>query len=142
MFICSCSESSTTLNSQDYDDRTERVDVLKKEIVSASDFADAEFSLFNVNGFSDGNTFLPGASSWNYEFAVKVDTSDLDLWIEGMTLVDSSSYNLSWTLDVTGKRTAAWSTTGKPEIYRRGGEDVVVIVYRVDGIVFKEISNL
>lgn len=140
-FIWSCTGSNTTLNSLDYDDPIERIEILKNEIVSSSDFADAEFRLFNVNGFSDGSRGVPGASSWNYEFGIKVDTSDLDKWTEGMTQVDSANYNLEWTIQITGERKAQWSTVGEPEIFRRGAEDVIVILYRDEGIVFKRIAN-
>ncbi len=140
-FIYSCTGSNTTINSQDYDDPVDRVEILKNKIVSSSDFTDAEFSLFNVNGFSDGRTTVPGASSWNYEFGIKVDTADIDNWTEGMSRGDSANYNLSWTIDVTGKRSTSWTTLSEPEIYQRGEEDVIVILYRNEGIVFKRISN-
>ncbi|NRA12803.1 MAG: hypothetical protein HRT57_12670 [Crocinitomicaceae bacterium] len=63
--LSSCSDSSR-LDSDNYETKEERVEVLKKEIKSFSEFENAEFKLFNVNGFSNSRTTVPGASSWDY----------------------------------------------------------------------------
>ena len=52
--LISCFDSSTenNLDSDHFSTKTERVAVLKKEIKPYSEFHDAAFELFNVNGFT------------------------------------------------------------------------------------------
>jgi hypothetical protein len=72
--IISCSTDSTTrLDSDDCENKKDRIDRLKMEIRSFSDYQDAEFELFNVNGFHHQRMSVPGASSCDYKFAVRVD---------------------------------------------------------------------
>jgi len=61
---CSSCDSNSTLDSDGYESKAERVETLTREINPFSDLEDAEFELFNVNGFQDQQTsFPPGASS-------------------------------------------------------------------------------
>jgi hypothetical protein len=142
--LCSCSETSNSnkLDSDDYNTKEERIEVLKKEIKSFSEFENAEFELFNVNGFSNSRTTLPGASSWDYKFAIKVKPSDIDKWTDGMVLVDSGNYDDSWLKKLIQKRTNDWRTVSEPEIYTRKGDDVIMVVYKTEGKIFKRVVNL
>lgn len=72
LMLIGCSKASELkeLDSDDFKTKEKRVDVLKKEIKYPSDFEDAEFELFNVNGFSNTRTGIPGASSWDYKFVL------------------------------------------------------------------------
>jgi hypothetical protein len=85
--ICSCSEN-TRLDSDGISTAEERVKILKEVIRSFSDIKDAEFELFNVNGFGTGGWSIPGGSSSDYKFVVKIDTTDISKWREGMTKFD------------------------------------------------------
>ena len=130
------------MDSDDYNSKEERVEVLKNEIKSFSEFENAEFELFNVNGFSNSRTTVPGASSWNYEFAIKVNPSDLDKWTDGMIITDSSGYEDSWETKIIQERADDWRTDSEPEYYTRKGDDVIMVVYRDEGIIFKSVVNL
>lgn len=136
---CGEQEESNTLDSARYPSKVERITVLKNEIVVKSDIQDAEFHLFNVNGFSNSRTVLPGASSWNYTFAIKVDTQDVDKWLAGMTPVKSLDSNTDWARELVKAKSTGWVTNGSPEIYIREGYEVQLIVYRNEGIIFKRI---
>ncbi len=46
MIFSNCSNSNTKLESREYASKEERVEILKKVIVSKSKFIDAEFELF------------------------------------------------------------------------------------------------
>jgi len=140
-FLCGCSGSSTTsrLDSDDYSSKSERVEALKKEINESSDFDNAEFELFNVNGFSNSRASVPGASSWDYKYVVLVNPSDVDKWIKGMTPIGSAKYDLSWTSQIIQQRSSDWLTSGEPELYIRSGEDNVLVLYRNKGIIFRRI---
>jgi len=137
--LSSCSETS---DSNDYNPKEDRVKVLKKEIKSFSEFENAEFELFNVNGFSNSRTTLPGASSWNYKFVIKVNPTDVDKWTEGMILIDSDEYDDSWMKKIIQERANEWRTDSEPEYYTRKGNDVMMIVFRPEGIIFKSVVNL
>ncbi|AXT50885.1 hypothetical protein D1818_08625 [Aquimarina sp. BL5] len=142
----SCFDSSTLksnkLDSDDYESKTERVEILRNEIKSFSDFKNAEFELFNVNGFSNSRTTLPGASSWDYKFVIKIDSSDIKKWTEGMIKTIPEDHDDKWMKEIIEKRRMEWQTTSDPEKYTRNGDNVVMIVYRSEAIIFKRVVNL
>lgn len=135
----SCKESPRQLSSKDFTSKKERVEILKKEIISKSEFQDAEFELFNVNGFSDGSTMIPGASYWDYKFVVKVNQTDIDKWTAEMLKVELENYDISWTTAIIEKRKTEWIVNNIPEFYTRKNNDVTLIVYRAEGIIFKRV---
>lgn len=139
----SCYESkrSNYLDSDDFNSREKRVEVLKNEIKSYSDFEDSAFELFNVNGFSNSRTIVPGASSWDYKFVIKVTPSDIDKWTEGMIKTEAGDYNGDWMDKVIEKRNSEWKTESQPEFYTRKGDNVAMIVYRSEGIIFKRVIH-
>jgi hypothetical protein len=94
MLRCSGTTQHNHLTSNRFNNQKERVEALKKAIAPPSELDDAEFDLFNVNGFSGNRTMVPGASSWNYEFAVKVKSTDLDKWTKGLMKIEHVSYDL------------------------------------------------
>ncbi|WP_299246716.1 hypothetical protein [uncultured Aquimarina sp.] len=142
----SCFDSSTSssnkLDSDDYDSKEERVEILRNQIKSFSEFENAEFELFNVNGFSNSRTTLPGASSWDYKFVIKIDPSDIKKWTEGMIQTIPEDHDDKWMKEIIEKRRMEWQTTSDPEKYTRNGDNVVMIVYRSEGIIFKRVVNL
>ncbi|WP_299314400.1 hypothetical protein [uncultured Aquimarina sp.] len=146
--LSSCFNSSNSksnlnkLNSDNYDSKVERVAILKNEIKYFSDFENAEFELFNVNGFSNSRTTIPGASSWDYKFIVKVDPSDIDKWTNGMMRMKPEYHDDQWMKDIIEKRKIDWKTASDPEIYTRNGDNVVMVVYRLEGIIFKRVIDL
>jgi hypothetical protein len=140
----SCSETanSNKLDSDNYNTKDERIEILKKEIKSFSEIENAEFELFNVNGFSNSRTTVPGASSWDYKFAIRINPLDVDKWTNGMISIDSVDYNDSWMEMIIKVRAEDWRTESEPEIYTRKGDNVMMFVYRNEGILFKSVVNL
>lgn len=134
--------NSNTLDSDDYDSRAERVAILKNEIKSFSDFENTAFELFNVNGFSNSRPTLPGASSWDYKFVIKVNSSDVDAWTEGMTKTIPEYHDDAWMKKIIEATKTEWQTASDPEIYTRQGDNVTMVVYRSEGIIYKRIINL
>ena len=104
--LISCFDSSTenNLDSDHFSTKTERVAVLKKEIKPYSEFHDAAFELYNVNGFSNSRSGLPGASSLDYKFAVKIQASDIDKWTQGFSLFEPQSIDTVWTHKIVEKK--------------------------------------
>jgi hypothetical protein len=135
----SCKESLRQLSSKDFISKKVRVEILKKEIISKSEFQDAEFELFNVNGFSDGWTMISGASYWDYKFVVKVNQADIDKWTAEMLKVELENYDISWTTTIIEKRKTEWIINSIPEFYTRKNSDVTLLVYRAEGIIFKRV---
>jgi|TARA_R100000789_G_C2886039_1_gene116009 hypothetical protein len=138
---CTDSKNINQLDSDDFVTKTERIKALKTEIKSQSEFNDAEFELFNVNGFSKSRESVPGASSLDYRFVIKVKNSDIEKWTEGMTKIDLPDENINWTKDIIEKRKNEWSTKSLPEFYNREKSNVLLIVYRDAGIIYKRVIN-
>ena len=141
--IISCLDLNTenNLDSDRFSTKTERIAVLKKEIKPYSEFHDAAFELFNVNGFSDSRSSVPGASSFDYKFAIKIKASDIDKWTQGFSVFKPQSIDTAWINKIVEKQKDQWSTQGKPEFYKRPNDDVMVIVYRDEGILFKRVRG-
>jgi hypothetical protein len=142
IFTCASCNSHTKdshLDSDDFENQKVRVEVLKDKIKSFSEIIDAEFELFNVNGFSNDRTLVPGGSSWDYKFAIRIDISDIDLWTQGMTLVELKNYDNRWSTEIIAQRMENWKTYAKPKYYVREGSDVTLLVYENEGIIFKRV---
>src|SRR5690606_4809241 len=132
-------KDSNQIDSDEYKTKVERIEVLKNEIKAQSEFNNAEFELFNVNGFSNSRETVPGTSSLDYKFVVKVDTSDIGKWTKEMMKLKSTTENINWTEEITEKRKDEWSTKSHPEFYSRENNNVTMIVYRTEGIIFKRV---
>ncbi|MDB4293338.1 hypothetical protein N9954_08020 [Maribacter sp.] len=136
---CAESKDSRQLDSDEFETKEERIAALKNEIIFQSDFDNAEFELFNVNGFSNSRASLPGASSWDYKFAIKVNPADIDNWTKGMSKGKPTDYNFVWTKEIVKERAPEWTTNSQPEFYTRKGDNVTMLIYRFEGILFKRI---
>jgi hypothetical protein len=140
----SCSSSDTKftkLDSDEYESRVDRIEILRKEVKYFSDFHDAEFELFNVNGFRNQRTSTPGLSSWDYKFVVKIDTINISKWTNGMKAAKSTDFDDNWTKEITRKRKQNWETISEPQYFIRDGENVTMLVYLKEGIIFKRVTN-
>ncbi len=139
MVFSNCSNSNAKLESHKYASKKERVETLKKVIISKSEFTDAEFELFNVNGFSNNSISIPGTSSVDYKFVIKVKKSAIDKWTAGMTKFEPDKMNIDWMKKMVEIRADQWITKSKPEFYKRQNENVIMIVFRNEGIIYKRI---
>lgn len=138
---CTTSNSTSTyLDSNDFENKADRIEKLEMEIICFSDILDAEFDLFNVNGFHNQRNLGTGASSWDYKFAIKVDTINIPKWTLGMTEVELTNEDENWTKEITKQRKQNWETHSKPQYYIRIGEEVTMIVYKKEGIIFKHVT--
>lgn len=138
----SCGDPETSrLSSRDYPDRQERLERIGMELRQRTPYTDAEFEFFNVNGFHGQRMSVPpGASSSDYHFLLRVESSLVDVWTDSMTRVPISEVDTSWLAPLRASRPANWQSRSVPEAY--GGGDVTVIVYRPEGFVYKKITNL
>lgn len=141
--LVACTDTQTPkskLDSSIYKSPEERVHVLKETIIAPSDFKDAEFELFNVNGFGDRAAGIPGASSWDYKFIVKTDPTNIPKWIDGSQPAVMKNDDYGWIRQLASKRPQNWVMTSVSRRYERQG--VTVVVYFKEGIVCKRVLNL
>ncbi|MGD1848305.1 MAG: hypothetical protein ACFB10_23170 [Salibacteraceae bacterium] len=136
---CTSIGDSNVLDSDDYSTKEERVEILKQQIQTYSSFENAEFELFNVNGFTNSRLETPGPSSWDYKFAIKVRPEDVDKWMGGWVSFTPQNYDAAWTQEITATRKKDWKTAGDAEYFARKGDNVTMIVYRSQGIIFKRV---
>lgn len=136
---CADIQGTTKLDSAEMESKTKRIAILQQQIIAQSEIADAEFQLFNVNGFSNGRIGVPGVSSANYKFAIKVDTSDIEAWTDGLEKVEEFEPTTDWTKILVKNRKPDWEVKSQPEYYIRKGAEVYLVVYRQEGILFKHL---
>ncbi len=145
ILLCnSCNDINTTKNqlkSSNYKAAIERVEILKKEINYPSDFSDAEFDLFNVNGFSFNRPSLPGASSLKYQFIVKITPENIHQWLDGYSEIRSDERLIKRVKNLINHRKGNWITYSKPKFYSRDNSDSsILILYKNESIIFKYVT--
>ncbi len=96
-------------------------------------------SFFNVNGFSNNSLSIPGASSLDYKFVIKVEKSAIDKWTADMTKFEPDEMNMDWMKKMIKIRVDQWTAKSKPEFYKKQNENVIIIVFRNEGIIYKRI---
>lgn len=138
---CSNEHNTNKLDSDDFANHMVRVEKLKNEIKTYSDFTDAEFELFNVNGFKGSRISIPGASSLDYKFAIKLAPEDIHKWTGGMDEVFPEAYDVSWTKEITAERNVNWKTSSAPSFFTRKEAEVMMLVYEREGILYKRVIN-
>lgn len=151
LLLCSCGKSpkesikssnSTQRSRKTSDgvtDKEKRICELSKEIVLFTPIHDAEYNLFNVNGFSNSRISLPGASSWNYVFQIKIDTGEIDRWTEGMRQYSIAASDTLWLKKIRQNSPKEWQRNSTPELFKREEAQVSVLVFREEGIIYKNI---
>jgi hypothetical protein len=143
IFCLSCfadTNDPNILDSDNFPIQAERIQKLGQQIKSFSKIKDAEFELFNVNGFSNARSpTIPGASSWNYTFVVKIEPSDLPKWRNGFRSFTPDGYDDIWTKEIISARNENWITSSTPKYYKRVNSNVTMIIYEEEGLVFKRV---
>lgn len=115
---------TTDTASSAFDTTADRVDFLTDYITERSPILETQFHIV----YRDNSTgMIPGPSDWTIRYAVRVDPGDLDLWTEGMAVIDPVE---NWDESML----AGWPiTTDSPVFYQRPG--LTLAVYEADGVV-------
>lgn len=142
LISCSIKSNSNILDSDDFSEKQIRIETLLREIKTFSKIDNAEFELFNVNGFSDTRTSVPGATSLDYKFSVKVHPTVIDNWINGFSKADLPIEDLEWMNEIIHYRKNEWKTNSTPEYYSKQEGQVILVVFREEGIIYKRIVKL
>ncbi|WP_375562273.1 hypothetical protein ACE193_06910 [Bernardetia sp. OM2101] len=146
LILASCtSNSSNRLESFEIENKEKRIEVLSEQIKEYSEILDAEYSLFNANGFENRVVFVSAASYWDYKIALQIDANNLDKWLIGMYNAENENAEDSvWiktildNLDTTRKQN--WienmekSNPKRFTISATNGYTKVAIVYQNDTI--------
>ena len=142
LLFVSCS-NKTEIVSKNISDKNERIQKLIVEIKYFSGIRDAEFDLYNVNGFSDDFVMIPGSSSIDYKFVIKVNPKKVADWTTDLEKTTGNIRAEKWVNSLIETRKNNWQTTSKPIFYKRKDDDTIrVIVFEKEGIIFKHILKL
>lgn len=133
----SCQPTTTHLDSDNFTTNAARIAAIEQEIITKSPLQQAEFELFNVNGFVQHSSSLPGASSWDYQVALKVSPSSIPQWTAGFDLVPQLEENLDWVDSIIQQRKEQWIYSSPPEFFIRENTAVYMVIYRKEGLIFK-----
>lgn len=134
--------TNSTLYSEDFDTAKERVIELKKHIKEFSDFNDAHFKLFNVNGqFLGERVVIPGPSSWDYQYVIVLDSSDIKKWLRHLTHIGKISDVQPWVINLNQQLQTPIDLTKGGENYLIKGDSNYGIAYPKQGILFRRIIN-
>lgn len=136
----SCDQRNTELTSETFQTSEKRVQQLKQQIVAPTDFRDAQFRLFNVNGFSRSVAGVPGASSYDYKFILKIDPNDMNAWTKG--LKEASGRDMKWINELIQNEEKSWFPTNQGEQYYSDERNVLLVLFRKDSLLAKRVSVL
>ncbi|MCI5058722.1 MAG: hypothetical protein MRY83_21600 [Flavobacteriales bacterium] len=141
--FCGC-KNETLRDSVDYSDLDQRNWTLSQEIKMFSGIQNSDFELFNVNGFKNSRDLsgVPGSSSFDYRFVVKVNPDEIDLWTKSMQKIETLQCKDEWINVLIKKQKNQWILNSTPEYYFRKGDGVCMAVYRKEGIIFKRVYNI
>lgn len=124
----------TRLDSDDYSTPQERVEALKEVLNEPTSFSDAEFELFNVNGFSSSRS-TPGASSWDYKFAVRIKPNQFDKWVFNRDTITDPNWDLSWMYEIIQQRKSNWKLLGNFSCF--GSSEDQLIFFPKSNVLFR-----
>jgi len=136
--------TNSTLTSNDFETSGERVATLKEHIKCYSDFSDAEFELFNVNGnFNNERLTVPGGSSWDYIFVLQLEADSIDNWTSGMIPLDKKVVvdSISWVVKLNEMLTNKVYIGDSGQLFERTRDANYAVVFRKSGLVFRKIVN-
>lgn len=140
LLLFNCGQNESRINSRKIQNKEDRIEELKKHVKLFSEIDNAEYDLFNVNGFKPQRTSIPGSSSQDYKFVVRVKQKDLDNWTDGFIEFSPHLTSDGWMETLIRPRKDEWKIQSPPHYYRREVEDgVLLIVYPEEGIIFKRI---
>ena len=66
---------------------------------------------------------------------------DLDTWVIEMKKDTLQNHDTGWTKEIIKQRKENWKTSGEPEFYKHPERDVMVLLFRNEGIIFKRVLN-
>lgn len=140
-FVClfSC-KNETRITSENISNKEERIKILQKHVKYFSEVEDAQFDLFNVNGFGNNFSLVPGSSNLDYKFVVKVKTEDIDKWRKDFLPVPHGSKNEEWIYPLKNSlKSDSTSNNPRPNTSSFVKDGVYMIIDYDESFIFKRI---
>jgi len=128
---------TTKTKSSSFSIKEQKLAFLTKYVKEYSDVYNAEYSIeYQNNNYG----FVPGPSEWDIRVVLKVQPEKVSDWVEGFQEVSEEMVHFDWwgELDINEHE---WNRNSKPRFYKRKNQDVYIIVYEVEGIIFKKITT-
>ncbi|MCL2812897.1 MAG: hypothetical protein FWD25_13545, partial [Clostridia bacterium] len=83
---------TTNTKSSVFDSKSEKIEFLKKYLLTYSEIADAEYHIV----FYDNSTgLIPGPSDWDLKVAIKISPTEIDGWLEDMEICPQEQINMA-----------------------------------------------
>ncbi len=127
---------TTDTDSRAFVDRAKKLGFLRRYVKLPTEVRNVEFSIVYRD---NSHGLVPGPSDWDIRYIVRVDPQDVDAWLydpRPAKLRPESEARLAAMIDDR----PGWRRTGRPTYFRQR-DRAYVIVYRKDGIVYKELST-
>ncbi|CAZ97466.1 MULTISPECIES: hypothetical protein [Zobellia] len=130
IYACQAENKSADIYSYQIDDKTEKIETLKKYLTKESGLIEAEYHIW----FQDNGTGrIPGPSDYNIKLALKVEPDSLDSWTN---YLDRSSKKISIDLwDELQLDKNFWKLESEPELYHSSLSTEVKLLFRKENII-------
>lgn len=137
IFGCQSEHKSADVYSYQIDDKTEKIETLKKYLTKESGLVDAEYHIW----FQDNGTGrVPGPSDYKIKLALKIEPDSLDSWIN---YLEPSSKKISIDLwDELKLDRNFWKLESEPELYHSSLSTEVKLLFRKENIILGIYSTM
>ena len=137
LFGCQAGNKSADISSYQIDDKTEKIETLKKYLTKESGLIDAEYHIW----YQDNETGrVPGPSDYNIKLALKIESDSLESWIN---YLEPSSKKISIDLwDELKLDRDSWQLESEPELYHSSLSTEVKLVFRKENIILGIYSTM
>lgn len=137
IFGCQSENKSADVYSYQIDDKTEKIETLKKYLTKESGLVDAEYHIW----FQDNGTGrVPGPSDYKIKLALKIEPDSLDSWIN---YLEPSSKKISIDLwDELKLDRNFWKLESEPELYHSSLSTEVKLLFRKENIILGIYSTM
>lgn len=121
------------LRSKNFDNTSERINQLIEVVDLPTKINDAEFVLFNIDGFNKSRMQI-GLSAWDYRYAVKLDSNNIEKWLEGFSHIDGEP-DIKWLKSYLSLN-ENWKLTSEYELYKNDSRESIIL-FRGEAIIIK-----
>lgn len=142
--ILGCAEKTdpNTKGSKQISEIAERIKTIQHYVKCESDLLDAQFVLFNANGFekNERRTDIPAPSYWDYKYAVKVPPEQAIRWTNAMVdITMPEDYDDSWIAEIVSHDKENWNPVTTPILALRvaDGLRIEMLTYEEEGMIFR-----
>lgn len=133
---CSIPSLTTDTHSSKFSSDRQKIEFLTRYLKLPTPIEATEFHIV----YHDNSGIVPGPSDWMIQAAIKVSPDSLKLWTKEMNL-QSQPINFDWGYALIPKTEQRWQLKSKPKFYQRNNENVYIVVFESEGIIFKSVDS-